>query len=123
MAAVADPDSIEHLTAHRSFFEAIHTASPMSEVGIRGLFLVAECEELHKRIRELRSGAGATLDEIKRTAVLSAIERCGNICAASKALGVDRSTLYLMVDNWGIPRPRRPRRSMQGSKQPEASVG
>ncbi len=48
---------------------------------------------------------GMPLEELEKLAVTAALERTdGNIKAAAEVLGIDRSTLYMKIRKYGIPR-------------------
>lgn len=56
-----------------------------------------------------RATGGDTLRDKERIEILEAIEaEAGNLSRAAQRLGIARSTLYLKLDSYGIPRTRQP---------------
>lgn len=86
------PELPPHLARHREFFQLLHDAKPQDPAGIRGLFLVAELEDLHRR-RTLN------LKEVREMAVAEALlQTKGRITSAARMLGVSRNTIYLILE-------------------------
>ncbi|WP_096787749.1 sigma-54-dependent Fis family transcriptional regulator [Rhodobacter sp. CZR27] len=65
---------------------------------------------LPAEFRAASKGAGGdTLRDKERLEILGAIEaEAGNLSRAAQRLGIARSTLYLKLDSYGIPRSRQP---------------
>lgn len=58
--------------------------------------------------RRFASGDEETLRDRERAGILDALAECdGNMTQTARRLGISRSTLYLKLDQYGIPRKRR----------------
>jgi DNA-binding NtrC family response regulator len=70
-------------------------------------------EDLPARLfRPLTGGGGEkprSLEDLEREHIAAVLAECGhNVSKASRILGIDRSTLYLKMDRFGIPKKGRP---------------
>jgi len=66
-------------------------------------------EDLPARLQRPRPSGGEegirSLEELERAHIAAVLEECaGNVSKASRILGIDRSTLYLKIEKYGIPK-------------------
>jgi hypothetical protein len=65
--------------------------------------------KVFKRVRQVPSGTILPLHEVRRRAVVDAIDKCsGNYRLAAKMLGVGRTTIYrwVYIHGYGLPKDR-----------------